>query len=170
MKSIFDSQELMDGLREMVVKHVFKPQRPSQSPPPEQVDVWIREHTDDLVSELEGFMGQVVWRTANPDKAHVTAPVIDIKTKSEDQPVGTEGGSNIRLWVYDAHQGCKLSDQRSFQFGHDNTAGLIYETIDHGHQATEQNIGHEATWKWISKWMKIGLASKGHLNEPTPEE
>jgi hypothetical protein len=166
MKSIFDAEELMDGIRECVVRRVFKPSRPSQSPPPVEVDRWIQEHKDEILLEIEGFFGQAIWRVANPDKANVTKPVIDLKTKGSD---GSQ--SNIRVWVYDAHQGCQLSEQRSFQFGHDNTAGIIYENIDtHGHQATDKNLGDESTWGWIEKWMKIGLASKGYLNEPAPEE
>jgi len=165
MKSIIDSEDMMEGLRECVVKYVFKPSRPSQSPHPRDVDRWIEEHKDDLVYEIDAFVGQAVWRVQNPDKAKVAAPVIDIKTKG-----GDGSGSNICVWVYDAHQGCALSEQRSFQFGHDNRAGLVYETKDsHGHQAIDYNIDKDSVWQWIQKWMKIGLHSKGFLNEPVPD-
>lgn len=92
----------------------------------------------------------------------ITKPVVALEFKD---------GRKINLWVLDVRQYAHLMGARKdFQFYAEKDGSVIYEEISvNGHHATEQHLDHPETWHWVQKWMRLGLASRGHL-ELGPEE
>lgn len=72
-------------------------------------------------------------------------------------------GATIQVWIGDAKQVIHVADRRSFIFGGDKTASLVYEVQSAMHSATEYPIDHAPTWQWMEKWMERGLIAQGHL-------
>lgn len=78
---------------------------------------------------------------------------------SPDKPALSfqRNGETINLWVYDANQFCTVGQHKSMHFGGDKRAGLVYETKQYGHNATEYNIDRPGIWLWIQKHMEMGM-------------
>lgn len=116
---------------------------------PKQQAEWLVAHGDDMRSEIESFLAEAVRRVEKP-KAMPAGPVLDF--------------GRIQLWAYDAGQPCPVAEHRSFHFGGDNTAGLVYvDKGNGGFNATDYPINNESTWKWIHEWMSKGFKAEGYL-------
>jgi hypothetical protein len=114
---------------------------------------WVKANHDKIVEGMEDAIEGICYRIENPVKV-VTKPVLEFKTGERN---------TIRLWILDARERASLGEHRSFQFGGDETASLIYEEFGHGHHAIEYNINNESTWKWIQEWMEKGMKSENLL-------
>lgn len=145
----FNRESLEDSLTEAVAKTVFRRLEPTDA----EIATWVRINHDRIVSDMEDALLGVCDRIANPPVA-------------PERPVLSFNDGKIRLWVCDAHQRVKLADHRSFQFGGDETASLIYEERSHGHRANEVHINDESIWKWIQKYMALGMAAEAQAAKP----
>jgi len=146
MKLKFDSDSFDDALMEAVAKAAFRGKEPTDA----EMAKWVKSNRDRLVCDIEVALTGIVHRIQNPPQP-VTAPVLRFK-------YAPGGSAEIRLWAIDAHCRAKLADHRSFEFGGDDTASLVYEETCHGHRATEHSMSEPSIWDWIQDLMERGMA------------
>lgn len=146
MKLHFDKALFEENLEEAIERAMIK-LMPNTTDAEKQVKV--KELAPDIQSEIESFATEAVKRAFAPKST--PPPVLDF--------------GRIQLFAYDAGQPCAVAEHRSFQFGGDQTAGLVYVDKGHGFNAVEHSLLNESTWAWIKEWMTKGFASEGLIGE-----
>jgi len=118
-------------------------------------EAWLKEHSEDLQDEVHAAIPHLVNQiNMTYEERMVTKPVLEFRREH----------GFIRLYAYRAGQACHVGEHKQFHFGHDGSAGLVYDDQSGmGHHANDVDVDNASTWQWIQKWMTKGMQAEGIL-------